>query len=284
MILWTCVNLKHNRLKLSPITYPLSPKKSFTLIELLISAAILTAIVTLTVGSFSQTVSFGSSSTDQRIARQTARTFSDWITRQVRKVSSTQIQLLSGTFCVVEDTKNPNTCTKPDPALGTTYFQYTDYFGNGFIMLQSYAGGDYQIVDPASAKGVTGIIVPATGADGKVAKWMYIGSCSSNVVVKSRDAQADPNQNVLDPANPCTDWTDAGSVIPAEVKMTGLKFFGVPPRALKYDATGNPLSYNYPIQPYLTWSFKIAPLSDLGSVTSFETTITSRDYNFAYPN
>jgi type II secretory pathway pseudopilin PulG len=288
-------NLKFNKNKkykmerksafsLYPLPFTLSPYKSFTLIELLVSAAILTAIVTLTIGSFVQSVNFGSTSTEQRIVRQTARSFSDWITRRVRQVSSVPFGITNTpdqTFCVNDDTLGV-VCAVPNSnsAIQTTsYYQYDDYAGNGYVLLESYTGGLFRIADPAAAKGVNSILIPVVDSGGAVTGWTYIGSCNSNVVVKRFASPV-----LVD--DPCADasWVDVGQVLPAEIKMTNLKFYGVPPKALKFDGFGNVISYNYPVQPYLTWSFKLAPISDLRSVISFETTITSRDYNFAYPS
>src|SRR3990167_10466256 len=157
----------------SPFYIPHSRKSdAFTLIEILVASAIFTAIVVLAIGSFTGSINYQGSSTEDRITRQSIASFNDWMTRQIRSVASSGVNIPVLNHCLKNDLDTVNDCIV-SPA--TEY-----YHGFGFLLYHNHikmSGVDYyKIVYPATNYGVKNLILPKSGGG-----WIYISGnvCSA---------------------------------------------------------------------------------------------------------
>ncbi|GEM_PF-6348883 len=256
-------------------------KRGFTLIEILISSAIFTAIVVLTVGTFTDSLSLNGLAVSDRIGRQASRAFIEYITRQTRQSSTT-------TFTVSKNVYK-------DSAGAVPAF---DFNGSGFFIFKQYMamtnGGDpdhgkMQLIDPALPRGAAGtddnaIIIPLVNAGSN--KWMFIGR---NPSPGAANTGASTYVLLISQANAidrfaAMSWTTAGQVLSTEVNLAKLAFYGINPQGVVFSSIGGVSSYNVPTQPYLTIVMQLTTKANPNNVTSYQTSITSRDYQFAYPS
>jgi type II secretory pathway pseudopilin PulG len=255
-------------------SYKLYASRSFTLIEILVASAIFTAIVVLAIGSFSGSISFQGTSTDDRITRQSISDFNDWMTRQVRSVASSKINIAASRHCLVNDLVTGSPCIST-PAT-------EDYFGFGFLLFNNFdSNGRYVVAYPASSAGVKNIILPRTSGG-----WVYISgaTCAAGDILPVIKVSKSTQLNDLDINNPCGgQWTNAGQVMSSEVLVKDLTFYGVNPSSL-FKANVSTAGYPALVQPYVTWRMQVAPVNDATNVSSFQTTLTSRDYSYIYPS
>ncbi len=272
--------------------------RAFTLIEILIAAAITTAIVTLTVGSFTQSVSFGSNSTSERITRQAARTFMDYFSRSLKQVNTYPVYMQGNNACpantgssdYVEVTNAVNSCA------------VTGYRGSGYVLVRVIgANGQMTLADPVNGGGARLVIFPTpTNSDDYLNgyKWMLIGTPTGEpqpLVMKSKGDDVDAsrilkyskclNKNCNRLLGHLMEWEQVGQVLSSEVDAATFKmnFSGVSPKSVVFSANGAVASYSSPLQPYVTISLQLRTASDTTQVSTYETTITSRDYQFAFP-
>ncbi|MFA6081897.1 MAG: type II secretion system protein [Patescibacteria group bacterium] len=251
-------------------------KKSYTLIEILIASAIFSAIIVITIGTFSGSISFSGAATEDRVTRGAAQTFNDWLTRQIRATNTMPITLSSSgpaavtTMCLISSDGGSRICGA-----------LPDYKASGFLFIDAYnlPLNSYDIADGGTINGVGGIIIPKPDTP---RYWMYIGTpCAGESLPMVRQTVA-----AFDtvPPNPCgANWTSAGQILPAEVSVKNLKFYGINPKLAKFDTNGNLTDYGALSQPYISWSMQMYPTNAPDRVTTYQTTLTSRDYSFAFP-
>jgi prepilin-type N-terminal cleavage/methylation domain-containing protein len=260
--------------KLQATSYKLQADHAFTLIEILVASAIFTAIVVLAIGSFSGSINFQGTSTDDRITRQSISDFNEWMTRQVRSVAANKINIAANRHCLINDLVTGSPCIST-PAT-------EDYLGFGYLLFGSFdANGYYRVSYPASSAGVKNIILPRTSGG-----WVYISgtTCAAGDILPVIKVSNSTQPNDLDINNPCGgQWTNAGQVMSSEVLVKDLTFYGVNPSSL-FKANVATAGYPALVQPYVTWRMQVAPVSDSTNVSSYQTTLTSRDYSYIYPS
>lgn len=268
----------NQQLKLPATSYKLQASRAFTLIEILVASAIFTAIVVLSIGSFTGSINYQGTSTEDRITRQSISDFNDWMTRQIRSVASSKINIPIDNHCLVNDvTNDPVTCIVT-PAT-------EDYRGFGFLLFHSFAysgGGYYKIAYPATASGVNNLILPRSGGG-----WIYISGnkCVAEDTLPVIRMSKSRTATDLDTSDVCKDdkWDNAGQVLSSDVVVKSLTFYGINPSSL-FKANVNSSTYPALSQPFVTWRIQVAPAGDPTNVSSYQTTLTSRDYSYIYPS
>ncbi len=247
-------------------------RSSFTLIEILISASLFTGIVVLSVGAFTDSISFNAGANEERAVRQSSRTFVDFLTLQIRQNSATPLYVRDGDY------------VKAD---GITVGD-VNFVGTGFFMINSFSGAKMRLPDLSAGGVATAIIIPTgPGADG-INSFMYIGSPNPSNPIdtkigiwKAKAISTSISQIGLQ--GPGWAWVEAGDLLPSNVKLKILAFRGISPQGQVYNLDGSIKKYSVPAQPYVTIQMQTAPKSNPNNVASFETSITSRDYSFAFP-
>lgn len=258
-----------SRLPHSTFHIPYSVKRSFTLIEILLASAMFTAIVVLMIGSFSDSLSFQSSSLNQRISRQSANSFTEYLSRALRAANTSSIHI---------DATEVNGAA--------------DYDGTGYVVVgcpavscvpsgYSTANGKIVITQNQNDYVGTGLIFPLPANDAGGNKWMYVGP-DPTAAVNPVFGLYTTNQPSLLRKGSMT-WKYAGQVLPAEVQIVGMSFRGINPRGLNFNADGSIKSYNTEAHPYVSITLQIASTDDPTNVTTYQTSLTSRDYKFAFP-
>ncbi len=247
-------------------------KSGFTLIEILIASAIFTAIVVLSVGAFTDSISFGTSSGQDRVVRNSARTFLDFFTLQLRAAGSSRIKMLA-----------------TDYQLASGGSPTTEYDGTSFLLVNGFVTGQIKLPDVTTGGAATGIIIP-TPSDTQGYAWMYLGKdpAGSAALGMWRMQAVGPDATQIPRYDPAT-WKSAGQFLSSEASLVSLKFSGINAQGTVFDnnpvsaTNGQVLSYGVQAQPYVTITMQLAPISDATLVSSYQTSITSRDYKFAYP-
>ncbi len=156
-------------------------------------------------------------------------------------------------------------------------------------MINSFVGPRMKLPDLATGGVASAIIIP-TAPDTNGNTWMYIGAPSpidptdtKKGVWKAKSFTGSPSRIGLQASNDW-EWTEAGDLLPSNVQLHILTFRGISPQGPVYDTNdGHITKYSVPAQPYVTIQMQTAPKSNPRNVASFETSITSRDYSFAFP-
>lgn len=247
-------------------------RRSFTLIEILIAAALFTGIVVLSVGAFTDSISFNSGANDERAVRQSSRTLIDFLTLQLRSSASKPVLFVGGDYALADGTTSNNT---------------SPYVGTGYLLINGFnASSHMQLTDLQNLGGTATAIIIPTAADSLGNIWLYIGTPdpTSGVVGSPGIWKATINAGNSTQIPPVGNkWTSAGDLLPNNVLVGSLAFRGISPQGTTYTPNGSVASYSVPAQPYVTIQMSTAPTSNASNVMAFETSITSRDYSFAFP-
>lgn len=253
--------------------YPLRTRNSFTLIEILISAALFTGIVVLSVGSFTDSISFNSGANEERAVRQSTRTFIDFLTLQIRQNSATPLYVAKADHVKADGTDASD-----------------NFVGTGFLLIDGFNASKLMKLPNLAEGGVATAIIIPTSPDNGGNTWMYIGSPNPTDPLTDTDIgiwKANPiagSKSKIGLQIGDMIWKEAGDLLPSNVILNKLAFRGISPQGPVYDGAGIITKYSVPAQPYVTIQMQTAPKSNERNVASFETSITSRDYSFAFPS
>ncbi len=254
-------------------------RNSFTLIEILISAALFTGIVVLSVGAFTDSISFNSGANDERAVRQSSRTFIDFITLQLRSSASKSTYFFGGDYAI--------------DGASTSLGQ--DYVGTGYVLINGFNASappkmnlvTYKSIAVTVNGGVSTAIIIPTQADSANNIWLYIGNPNpATGLASSPGVWKAPmylgNTTRIPPVGG-NQWKSVGDLMPNNVSVGSLAFRGIIPEGTTFNADGSIKTYSVPTQPYVTIQMSVSPKSNTTNAMPFETTITSRDYSFAFP-
>lgn len=260
---------QESRIKNRITTYHLGAR-SFTLIEILIASSIFTAIMVLMIGAFSDSLAFQGSSRNQRVVRQSTHTFMDFLARQLRQVNTLPISIdAADTF-------------------GTG--GGVAYSGTGYLIINGYdASGRMRLPAGPEFNG-TAIIFPLTETDANGYAWMYFGvdpntAIGATGVVGLYKGREDATDSTKIRRRDTMEWQYAGQFLPSEVdwQRAAVYFKGINPKGIIYDNRGNIASYNTEAQPYVTVRMRLNPVGEIANVLAYQTSLTTRDYKFAFP-
>ncbi len=280
-------------------------KRGYSLIEVLIAAAIFAGIVTLTIGSFSQTLNFNSSVDQASTLRQTASVTMDYLIRAVQRAETQSIFAYNG-----------NGTTDPTSVCVFTYADHTatscpayPYYGYGYVLIDGVnANNQFIFADPAIARPNSGILIPVVPIQTPIYsnEWIEIlptGSVPGSAVMRI-GYFLDNNGNKLQPGivGSPSNFNQISSVsglainvqwLPSGVNIASLTFFGNDPQSINFTQSGSGgasgtlpnMAYNGSVsQPYLTVTIQLYLTSNSGTIYTYQTTLANNNYQITFPS